>query len=129
MLKLQSSWQDCIKFFINYGGFSWKTRRFKIKFLNGLKGMHFYNKKNFDWKMNPIIPKLKDIKGVLQRQMPGLQFLKTLIFSRTVQNLQNWVNFSIFLYLKFLSFCLFINGSANLFSKLGKVKRWKRCLM
>ena len=31
--------------------------------------------------MNPIIPKLKNIKGVLQRQMPGLQFLKMLISS------------------------------------------------
>ena len=38
--------------------------------------------------------------------MPELQILKTLIFPRAPQKLQNWVNFSMFSYLKF--FCVFI---------------------
>ena len=38
--------------------------------------------------------------------MLKLQFLKTLIFSRALQKLQNWVHFSFFSYLKF--FCVSI---------------------
>ena len=38
--------------------------------------------------------------------MPELQFLKTLIFLRALQKLQNWVNFSFFFYSKF--FCVSI---------------------
>ena len=48
--------------------------------------------------------------------MSELQFLKTLIFLTAIYKLQNWVNFSIFSYLKFFSVFI-INGSTILVSK------------
>ena len=56
--------------------------------------------------------------------MLELQFLKTFIFPRALWMLQNWVNFSIFSYLKFFSVFI-INSSTILFSKPAKIKRWK----
>ena len=38
--------------------------------------------------------------------MPKLKFLKTLIFPRALQKLQNGVNFSFFSYLKFFRFSI-----------------------
>ena len=52
--------------------------------------------------------------------MPDLQFLKKLIF---IRDLQNWVNISIFSYLKLFSVFI-INGSAILFSNHGQIKRY-----
>ena len=46
--------------------------------------------------------------------MPELQFLKTLIFARALEKLQNWVNFS-FLSLKFFSVSI-INKMTFIFS-------------
>ena len=57
--------------------------------------------------MSLKIPKtLRKCKGNLQPQMIKLQFLKTLIFPRALQTLQNWGNISFFSYLKF--FCVSI---------------------
>ena len=39
----------------------------------------------------------------LQPHIPELQFLKTLIFPRVLENLQNWVNFHFLSHLKFFS--------------------------
>ena len=38
--------------------------------------------------------------------MPKMKFLKTLIFPRALQKLQNWVNFSFISYLKFFCFTI-----------------------
>ena len=60
--------------------------------------------------------------------MPELQFFKTPIFHRALKKLQNWVDFGIFSYLKFLSVFI-INGSATCLITHGKIKRWKRLVM
>ena len=46
---------------------------------------------------------LRKFQENFQPQIPELQFLKTLIFARTLLKLQNWVNFSIFSFLRFFS--------------------------
>ena len=48
---------------------------------------------------------LRKRKENLQPQMPKFKFLKTLIFSRALQKLQN-CNFSFFSYLKFVYFSI-----------------------
>ena len=54
--------------------------------------------------MNLQNPKtLRKCEENLQPQLSELQFLKALIFPRALSQLQNWVNFSIFSYLKFFS--------------------------
>ena len=53
--------------------------------------------------------------------MSELHFLKTLIFPRTLEKLQNSVSFSIFSYLKFFSVFI-IDASVILFSKHGKIR-------
>ena len=61
--------------------------------------------KYFYRKMSLKSPKtLRKCEENLQPQMPELQFLRALIFSRTLWKLQNWVNFSVFSYLKFFHF-------------------------
>ena len=47
-----------------------------------------------------------------------LPFLKTLIFLRALYKLQNWVNFSSFSHLKFISVFI-INATTILFNKHG----------
>ena len=42
---------------------------------------------------------LRKCQENLQPQMPMLNFLKTLIFPRALQKLQNLINFSLFFYL------------------------------
>ena len=49
---------------------------------------------------------------------------KTLIFLRALWKLQNWASFSIFSYQRFF-LSTFFKCSTILFSKNGKVKRWK----
>ena len=49
----------------------------------------------------------------LRPQMPGLQFLKTLIFARALSKLQNSINFTIFSYFRFFAVFI-INGSTTL---------------
>ena len=52
--------------------------------------------------------------------MPELKFLKTLIFPRDLQKLQNWVNCSFFLSLEF--FCFSIIKKRRLLLVLNLIK-------
>ena len=70
---------------------------------------------------------VKNSKNLL-RNSPASNTLvlifKTLIFLRALWKLQNWASFSIFSYQRF-SLSTFFKCSTILFSKNGKVKRWK----
>ena len=54
--------------------------------------------------------------------MPKLKFLKTLIFPRALQKLQNGVNFSFFSYLKFFCFSISVKERIKENKKI-KVKK------
>ena len=49
---------------------------------------------------------LRKCQENLQPQMPMLNFLKTLIFPRALQKLQNLINFSLFFYVIFFCFSI-----------------------
>ena len=56
----------------------------------------------------------------LQPQVPGLLYLKMLDFPRALKKIKQ----IFFSYLKFFS-AFIVNGSTIVFSKHGKIKRWK----
>ena len=81
----------------------------------------FFYKEKFYKKMGLKNPKtLRKCLENPQPQMPELKFLKTLIFPRDLQKLQNWVNCSFFLSLKF--FCFSIIKKRRLLLVLNLIK-------
>ena len=55
--------------------------------------------------------------------MPKLKILKTLIFPRALQKLQNWVNFSFFPYLKLFCFSIIKKMTFIISVKPNEIKK------